>query len=247
MRFFKNTFILVLSFGILMVVFLEFRKQTDLKPKIELVANKDWHLTQAQVQEFEKINMNFSNQASIGNFVTEFTSVFKSLSKLYFLEDARWAWDHNHPLKIKAYVSQPKFMMFKNNYWFLVNQKGDVLRKVSQSQTLDLPIFRSESLLKNKDLKLKSFKILAAFEDSNSSIPLSAVSEVNSDSRGISVILSEGFKVYLSDKNTDRQINRVSNVIAFLKKENISPEFIDAQLAQKILVRPQVKLQTKKD
>lgn len=241
MKIIRALLIFGMTVLVLSICIFELRHSMILKPKIELVPQSQWSLTKSQINEFEKINQSFSAGLSYKNFVTEFSSVFNKLSRLSFLEDARWAWDHKEPFKIKAYVSSPKVMMFKHNQWFLISDKGIVLRQIDQSQTLDLPILRSELLYKNEDLKLKSFKILSAFEAKDSPIPLSAISDVDLDSRGISVLLSEGFKVYLSDKNTDTQIRRLSNVIAYLKKENINPEFIDAQSVQKILVRPKSK------
>lgn len=240
MKALKVAFILTLAVAVVGVCAFEFYKHMDLKPQVELVKNKDWSLTTQQQKEFEKINQAFSSSLKFKNFVTEFSSVFKALSNLSFIEDARWAWDHNQPLKIKAIVSRPKAMMFKNNDWFLVNEKGTVLKKVGIDQTLDLPIFMSEQLLKNENLREKSFKILMAFDDSTS-IPLSAVSEISIDPRGISFLLSEGYKVYMSDKNPATQIERVSNVISYLKREKINAEFIDSQSIQKILVRPKTK------
>lgn len=240
MKAIKVAFILTLTVTVVGVCVFEFYKHMDLKPQVELVKNKDWSLTTQQQKEFEKINQAFTSGLKVKNFVTEFSSVFRALSNLSFIEDARWAWDHNQPLKIKAIVSKPKAMMFKNNDWFLVNEKGIVLKKVGISQTLDLPIFMSEQLLKNEDLREKSFKILRAF-DTSTTIPLSAVSEIGIDPRGISFLLSEGYKVYMSDKNPATQIERVSNVISYLKREKINTEFIDSQSIRKILVRPKTK------
>lgn len=241
MKTVKRIFILSLTLLVLGICGFEIKRNMNLEPKVELVASEQWSLTPQQLKEFENINRSFTSGMTPKNFVSEFSSIFNKLSNLTFLEDARWAWDHKEPLKIKAYVSEPKFMMFKYNQWYLINKKGNVLRKVNQSQTLDLPILRSEDLFKNQKLKDKTIKILQAFESADSPIPISAVSDLNVDARGISVLLSEGFKVYLSDKNTDTQIQRISNVIAYLKKENINPEFIDAQHVQKILVRPKAK------
>ena len=241
MKTFKVSLIFLLTFLVLGVCFFEFRKQMDLRPQIELVSRKDWTLTPRQVKDFEKINQAFSSSVSLKTAVTEFSSIFKSLSGLDFIDDARWSWDHSRPFKIKAYVSAPKAMMFKHGEWFLVNEKGTILKKVPSNQTLDLPIFTEESLVKDVKLREKCFKILAAFESSSSSIPVSAVSEISKDRRGINFHLSEGFKVYISDKNPETQIERVSNVIAYLKRERINVEFIDAQSVQKILVRPKIK------
>lgn len=241
MKAFKITLILSLAILVLGVCIFEFKKQTDLNPQIELVTNKEWSLSSAQLKEFEKINQAFISQIGLGNFVTEFSNIFKSLSKLSFVEDARWAWDYKRPLKIKAIISKPKALMFKNNDWYLVNDKGLVLKKVSLSETLDLPIFRSDELLRNDFLRENSFAILSAFDSDGSKIPMSAVSEIGKDKKGIYLILSEGYKVYMSDKKTAVQIERLSNVINYLKKENIHPEFIDTRLVQKILVRPLVK------
>jgi hypothetical protein len=241
MKAFKVTLIFLLTFLVLGLCFFEFRKQMDLQPQIELITQKDWTLTPRQRTDFEKINQAFSSSASLKTFVTEFSSVFKMLSELDFIDDARWSWDHNHPFKIKAYVSTPKAMMFKRNEWFLVNEKWALLKKVTPNQTLDLPIFTDEILVKDEKLRNTCFKILASFESKESSIPVSAVSEISKDRRGISFHLSEGFKVYISDKNPDTQIERVSNVIAYLKREKINVEFIDAQSVQKILVRPKNK------
>ncbi len=241
MKLIKRILILGLTLLVFAICGFEIKKTMSLEPKVELVAHDQWSLTPQQLKEFERISQSFSGSLSSKNFVSEFSSIFNKLSDLNFLEDARWAWDHKEPFKIKAYLSEPKFMMFKYNQWYLINKKGAVLRKVGQSQTLDLPILRSEDLFKNEKIKGKTIKILQAFEHADSPIPISAVSDLNIDARGISVLLSEGFKVYLSDMNTDTQIQRISNVIAYLKKENITPEFIDAQHVQKILVRPKAK------
>lgn len=238
MRAFKISLILGLTFTVLTVCFFEFKKQMDLKPQIELVESKHWSLTKKQMLEFEKINQDFASKAQIKTFVPKFTNVFSSLSHLAFIEDARWAWDHNHPFKIKAFVAKPKAMMFKNGEWYLVNEKGEVLRHVEANKALDLPIFRTDQLLKNEELRNQTFNIFKVFDSPESPIPLSAVSEISVDQRGISFLLSEGFKVYISDNDPETQIERTSNVIAYLKKEKIEVEFIDAQSIQKILVRP---------
>lgn len=213
----------------------------DFQPKIELIAQENWNLTSRQLKELEAINKSFAASLSPKTFVAEFASVFRVLLDLPFVEDARWAWDHQQPFKINAYISKPKAMMYKKNQWYLVNKKGAVLRQVSSRQTLDLPIFTSEILLTNQDFRENCFSILAAFDSPNSTIGLKAVSEVAHDKRGISVLLSEGYKVYMSGNDTPTQIKRVSNVIAYLKREKISVEFIDSQALHKILVRPMTK------
>lgn len=240
MKALKLVFTLSLAIFVAGFCVYEFGKHMDLKPQVELVQNKDWSLTSKQLKDFEAINQAFSSSLKIKNFVKEFSNVFRMLSELTFIEDARWAWDHRQPLKIKAIVAQPRAMMFHRNEWFLINEKGQVLKKVDISQTLDLPIFMSETLLNNPELREKSFKILEAFEASPL-IPLKAVSEISADPRGISFLLSEGYKVYMSDKKPATQIERVSNVIAYLKREKINVEFIDSQSIQKILVRPKSK------
>ena len=241
MKALKTFLILGLTFLVLGVCGLELKKNVDFSPKIELVPPKSWSLTEQQMQQFEKLNQGFAADVSAKTFVTKITNIFNSLSELSFISDARWAWDHQEPLKIKAYVAQPKAMMFKKNEWYLISDKGAILKKVSADQTLDLPIFTAESLVLDDKKRAQSFKILQAFESSTSRIPITAVSEVSTDARGIFVLLSEGYKVYVSDNNPTLQIDRVSNVLAYLKREKINVEFIDARSVQKILVRPKTK------
>lgn len=241
MKTFKTLLIFGFSFFVLSLCFWQLKKDMNLEPKIEVIAPKDWSLTTDQIKKLQALNESFASSLSLKNFVSEFTSVFRALSSLPFVEDARWAWDHQQPFKIKAYVSSPKAMMYKKNQWYLISEKGNILRKVATDQTLDLPIFTSESLLKNNSLREECFRILSAFDSSDSTVPLKAVSEISSDKRGISFVLSEGYKVYMSDKNTVVQIKRVSNVIAYLKREKINVEFIDSQTPQKILVRPRLR------
>ncbi len=241
MKTFKTFVILTMTVLVLGVCALELKKNVDLRPKIELIQTQNWSLTKEQVKQFEALNQSLRSELTIKTFVSEFSNIFSKLSKLTFIDDARWAWDHQQPLKIKAYVTEPKAMLFKNNDWYLISDKGQILKKVATHQTLDLPIFTAEALLLDKQLRAQSFAILQAFEAPNSTIPLSAVSEISQDARGLFVRLSEGFKVYISDKNPTLQIERVNNVLSYLKKENIQVEFIDAQSVQKVLVRPKPK------
>lgn len=241
MKRLKTFLIVSMTFLVLGVCALELKRNVDFKPNIELVPPKTWSLTSEQKKQFESLNQGFAAGLHFKSFVSDFSNIFNSLTKLPFIDDARWAWDHHQPFKIKAYVAQPKAMMFKHNEWYLISEKGSVLKKVSADLTLDLPIFTAESLLLDKRLREKSFNILNSFESKESPIPLAAVSEISTDARGIFVRLSEGYKVYLSDKNPTLQIQRVSNVLAYLKREKINVEFIDAQSIQKILVRPKSK------
>lgn len=239
MRAFKKYTLLFISVFIVTLLFVEFKNQTFQKPQVQLISSPKWSLSSSQIQEFEAIKSHLISQYSVLSLLFQTPKLFDKIKALDFIENVYWSWSFSHPIQIKAQVAQPSALYFENQIWFLVDKKGKLLKKVSSSQTLDLPIFKSKELLEDPILRSQSFKILEAFKSKESPIKDYMVSEIHKDKRGIFVILSEGYRVYLSSKNLITQLRRVKEVLDYVKIKALEVEFIDAQLVKKVLVRPQ--------
>lgn len=241
MKFFRYYILVFATLFVVGLSVLEFKNQADLKPEIVLIKSKDWTLVKSQEKQFLRIQETYANEASLFTFVFNFKKVFSALHDLSFIEQANWSWNFAEPLKIKAYMAQPKALFFKNQNWFLIDKDGEILKKLSAAQTLDLPIFRSEKILKDSKLLAKSFKILNEFEKQKTLKNLAVVSEVDLDSRGVFVLLSLGYKIYIDENQTTLQLQRLLEVLNYIEQNKILTEFIDTRLVKKILVRPKKK------
>ncbi|MCO5114093.1 MAG: cell division protein FtsQ [Bdellovibrionaceae bacterium] len=238
MKILKYNFLGLVLLFIFALLFVEAKNQSMHRPQYHLLENASWTLGESQKQEYEKLVEELNSQASALWFLNGYRQQLKQLKSLPFIQNVNIRWSLQEPVRIESTVSEVKAMLFENGKWSLLNSEGEVLKTITQNQTLDLPIISSKKVLEETKLKQKAFKIFAALENSENFLTLKQVSEVSVDKRGLYFIFSPGYKVYLADDNFSSQFQRVSEVFKYLEMRKIEVEFVDSQFKNKILVRP---------
>lgn len=246
MKILKYNFLGLILLFIFALVFVEAKNQSMHQPQYELLENSRWALAENQKQEFDELVKNLNHQANFLSLLSGYRSQIQQLKSLPFVQNAYLSWKISEPVRIHAKVSDVKAMMRKDGQWFLLGPEGKILKTVDKSQTLDLPIISSETVLKDPKLRQKTFNLFDALESSETILTLKQVSEVSVDERGLYFIFSPGYRIYLSEENFKTQLQRLHEVLKYLEMKKIDVKFIDSQFKNKIIVRPQKKKNSEK-